>query len=143
MICNLKCQHQKLQKNVLDELDKNYDVVILNLANPDMVGHTGSIPATIKALEQVDKSVGEIYNKVNALGGVMILIADHGNAEVMLDSEGGIVTSHTTSKVPVLITDESIEIKNNGKLGDIAPTIIELLGEEKPVEMTGESLIIK
>ena len=120
----------------------NFDVIILNFANGDMVGHTGVMEAAIKAVEAVDYNLGRIYEKVNELGGVMIITADHGNCEEMLDTEGNILTAHTTNLVPLIITKKDLEL-NDGKLGDIAPTMIDLLNLEIPSEMTGVSLIKK
>lgn len=130
---------------VTDELLKeleNYDLVILNFANGDMVGHTGVLEAAIKAVESVDECLGKIYQKVQELGGTMIVTADHGNCEEMLDEDNNVLTAHTTNPVPFIITKEGLSLKP-GKLGDIAPTILELMSIEKPSEMTGESLIIK
>ena len=117
----------------------NYDVIILNFANGDMVGHTGNLDAAIKAVEVLDECVFKIYNKIIELDGTMIITADHGNCEEMIDSNNNILTSHTTNKVPFLIT-KNCKLKN-GKLGDIAPTILYLLNEKIPKEMTGEVLI--
>ena len=117
----------------------NYDVIILNFANGDMVGHTGNLDAAIKAVEVLDECVFKIYNKIIELDGTMIITADHGNCEEMIDSNNNILTSHTTNKVPFLIT-KNCKLKN-GKLGDIAPTILYLLNERIPKEMTGEVLI--
>lgn len=124
------------------ELDKNdLDVVILNYANCDMVGHTAIYDAVVKAVETVDECVGRIYNKVKKLGGVMLITADHGNAEMLLDEINHPYTAHTTNQVPFIITDQRYELKDGGILGDIAPTILNLLGEEVPAEMEGKSLI--
>ena len=117
----------------------NYDVIILNFANGDMVGHTGNLDAAIKAVETLDECVYKIYQKIIELNGTMIITADHGNCEEMIDENNNILTSHTTNKVPFLITKDC-KLKN-GKLGDIAPTILYLLNEEIPKEMTGEVLI--
>ena len=127
---------------ITDELLKridNYDVIILNFANGDMVGHTGDLNAAIKACETVDDCIGKIYNKINELDGTIIITADHGNCEEMIDENGNILTSHTTNKVPFLI-NKDLKLKD-GKLADIAPTILYLLNEEIPAEMTGEILI--
>ena len=118
------------------------DLVILNFANGDMVGHTGVLEAAIKAVETVDKDLKLIYDKVMELGGILIVTADHGNCEEMLDDDNNVVTSHTTNPVPFIITEKGLKL-HEGKLGDIAPTILELMNLEKPVEMTGESLIEK
>jgi 2,3-bisphosphoglycerate-independent phosphoglycerate mutase len=115
--------------------------VILNFANCDMVGHTGNIEAVIKAVEAVDYGLGKVVDAVLAQGGTAIITADHGNAEKLLDDEGKPFTAHTTNPVPVIITKENIEIREGGNLGDIAPTMLELLRIEQPKEMTGKSLI--
>lgn len=130
---------------VTDELLKelgNFDLVILNFANGDMVGHTGVLEAAIKAVESVDECLGKIYQKVQELGGTMIITADHGNCEEMLDENDNVLTAHTTNPVPFIVTNKNISLVP-GKLGDIAPTILELMNIEKPAEMTGESLIKK
>ena len=126
---------------LLNELE-NYELVILNFANGDMVGHTGSLEAAIKAVEGVDECLGKIYQKVEEIGGTMIITADHGNCEEMLDENNNVLTAHTTNPVPFIITNKNISLVP-GKLGDIAPTILELMGIDKPEEMTGNSLIKK
>lgn len=129
---------------LLKELDKkDLDVVILNFANCDMVGHTAVESAVIKAVETVDECVGKVAKYLEDNGGVMILTADHGNAEIIKDEEGRPFTAHTTSKVPVVITIPNLKLAKSGKLSNIAPTIIDLLGAKKPKEMTEDSLIIK
>lgn len=129
---------------VLKELDRDdLNVVILNYANCDMVGHTGILQAAKRAVEAVDECLGKVVEKVLAKGGVAIVTADHGNAEKLIDDDGKPYTAHTTNPVPIIITKKGIKIRDGGNLGDIAPTMLDLLGEEKPVEMTGESLIIK
>lgn len=132
----------EITKCLLPEL-KSVEVVILNFANPDMVGHTGSLEATIKACETVDFQVGLIHEEVQKLGGVMIIIADHGNAEVMITPEGKPHTAHTTNPVPLIVCKKGISLRDDGILGDVAPTILDLLNIEKPEEMTGRSLIVK
>ena len=119
---------------------ENYDVTIMNLANGDMVGHTGNYEAAKKAVEHMDKCIKKIYNKVMEQDGVMMIIADHGNCDMMWDSNHLPVTSHTTNPVPCIVTKKDIELKN-GKLADVAPTMLELLGLPIPKEMTGECLI--
>ncbi len=119
----------------------NYDVIILNFANGDMVGHTGDFNATVKALEAVDECVGKIYNKIKDLDGTLIITADHGNCDYMLDDENNIITSHSVNPVPFLITSKDIKLKR-GKLADIAPTILTLLNIKVPKEMTGDILIV-
>ena len=125
--------------NFLKEVS-NFDVTIMNLANGDMVGHTGVYEAAKQAVEDMDICMTKIYNKVMELGGVLIVIADHGNCDMMWDENHEPVTSHTTNPVPCIITKEEIEL-NDGKLADIAPTMLELLGLPIPEEMTGNSLI--
>lgn len=128
----------EITENLINELD-NVDVVILNYANGDMLGHTGNLEAAIRGVEVVDECIGKIYNKIKELNGTLVLTADHGNCEYMLDENDNLVTSHTTNLVPFLITEE-FKIKN-GKLGDIAPTILKLLDMEIPDDMTGDILI--
>ncbi len=129
---------------VMDELDKNrHDAIVLNYANCDMVGHTGVISAAVKAVEVTDECVGKVVDKIIDMGGVAIITADHGNAEKMLDPEGGIHTAHTSSLVPITITDDAIDIRDEGKLGDIAPTMLAYLEVSQPAAMTGKSLLIK
>ena len=125
--------------NFLNEVG-NYDVTIMNLANGDMVGHTGVYEAAKEAVEHMDKCINKIYNKVMELGGVLMIIADHGNCDVMWDKDHKPVTSHTTNPVMCLITKEGIELYN-GKLADVAPTMLKLLNMEIPKEMTGKVLI--
>lgn len=125
--------------NFLKEVG-NFDVTIMNLANGDMVGHTGVYEAAIKAVEDMDKCLDKIYKKIKELKGTLIIIADHGNCDMMWDEFHNPVTSHTTNPVPCIITKEDIEL-NDGKLADVAPTMLELLNLEIPKEMTGKSLI--
>ena len=120
----------------------NFDVTIMNLANGDMVGHTGNYEAAVEAVEHMDKCLTKIYNKVMELDGILMIIADHGNCDVMWDENKEPVTSHTTNPVLCIITIDGIHLKN-GKLADVAPTILYLLGLEVPKEMTGEILIDK
>ena len=119
----------------------NFDVTIINLANGDMVGHTGNYDATVKAVECLDECLGRIYNKVEELKGKLIVIADHGNCDIMWDEFHNPVTSHTTNPVPCIITDKTLKI-TNGRLCDIAPTMLQLLKLNQPNEMTGKSLIV-
>ena len=127
--------------NFLKEVG-NYDVIIMNLANGDMVGHTGVYEAAVQAVEDMDKCITKIYEKINELGGILIIIADHGNCDVMWDEDHKPVTSHTTNPVPCIVTKKDIQL-NDGKLADIAPTMLELLSLQIPKEMTGKSLIKK
>jgi 2,3-bisphosphoglycerate-independent phosphoglycerate mutase len=123
-------------------LTGEYDTMILNFANPDMVGHTGSIEATTKAVETVDQCTKEVVEAILSIGGVAIVLADHGNAEKMRDEFGQPHTAHTTNLVPVVITKHDVKL-GTGALCDVAPTLLDLLGIDKPREMTGKSLIIK
>lgn len=123
----------------LEEVE-NYDVTIMNLANGDMVGHTGNYEAAKSAVEHMDKCLTKIYNKVEELGGTLIIIADHGNCDMMWDENHKPVTSHTTNPVLCIITKKGIKL-HDGKLADIAPTMIYLLGREIPEEMTGNVLV--
>lgn len=133
----------EVTKTLLKELtENNYDLIILNYANCDMVGHTGSLEAAIKAVEAVDESIGKVYQKIKELNGLLIITADHGNCELMIDENDNIITSHTTNKVPFIICSEDYKVKN-GKLGDIAPTILKIMNLEIPKEMTGEIIIEK
>lgn len=119
-----------------------YDVIIMNLANCDMVGHTGVMSATVKAVEVVDECVGRIVRACRAAGGVALITADHGNADQMVAEDGGPYTAHTTNLVPFLVSGADVKLRP-GRLCDIAPTLLELMGLKKPEEMTGESLIVK
>jgi len=123
-----------------------YDVIVINFANPDMVGHTGVIPAAIKAVEAVDECVGSAVEAVKKADGVLFICADHGNAEKMIDYETGEPhTAHTTNPVPFILVnyDESYTLREGGCLADIAPTLIQVMGMEQPKEMTGQSLLIR
>ena len=123
------------------ESDK-YDVMILNYANCDMVGHTGVFEAAVSAVEAVDTCVGRVVDAVLAKGGVVLITADHGNADVMLNDKEEVVTAHSTNVVPFIIAgDASVKGVKEGKLADIAPTMLDLMGLPKPAEMLGESLI--
>lgn len=136
-----KMSAEEITSALLSELDKDaYDVVILNFANGDMLGHTGKMKETIESLEYLDTCVEKIYNKIKEIDGTLIITADHGNCEYMLDDNDEPVTSHTTNKVPFIICRDDLELKD-GKLSDIAPTILKLLNIEIPNEMTGNILI--
>jgi 2,3-bisphosphoglycerate-independent phosphoglycerate mutase len=121
-----------------------FDVIIVNFANADMVGHSGKIEPTIKAVETVDACLGEIEKAVRAKGGAMLITADHGNAEMMIDPvSGGPHTAHTTNPVPFIVMAEDAAkytLKPNGSLRDISPTILGMLGITEPKEMTGSDL---
>ncbi len=113
---------------------------VLNFANPDMVGHTGSIPAAVKAVETVDTCLARVVEAVGARGGVCLITADHGNAEQMLEPDGSPHTAHTTNLVPLVLTDTNASL-SDGELADLAPAALELLGLDKPLQMTGKNLI--
>lgn len=123
---------------------EKYDSIILNYANPDMVGHTGSLEAAVKAVETIDGCVGKVVEAIEKQNGVLIITADHGNAEQMIDYKTGEPqTAHTTNPVPLILVGlEGVKLKE-GKLADLAPTMLDIMGLEKPQEMTGESLIEK
>ena len=132
---------------LVDAIKSNkYDVIVINFANPDMVGHTGVIPAAVKAIEVVDECVGKIVDAIKATNGTLFICADHGNADMMVDYETGEPwTAHTTNPVPFILVnyDPAYTLAEGGCLADIVPTLIECMGEEKPAEMTGKSLLIK
>lgn len=121
-----------------------YDSIILNFANSDMVGHTGNLEAAIKAVETLDECVKKIVDVVKKKEGVLLITADHGNSEQMVDYETGEpFTSHTTNSVPLILVGKDNVVLKEGKLADLAPTMLDIMGLEKPKEMTGESIIIK
>ncbi|MBU1182333.1 MAG: 2,3-bisphosphoglycerate-independent phosphoglycerate mutase [Proteobacteria bacterium] len=131
-------------KELLSRLkSSHYDLVVLNFANMDMVGHTGIIEAAINACETIDSCVGEIVSEVKKQGGIVLITADHGNAETMLEENGHVHTAHTLNPVPLILVDDSRKNASlrSGNLGDIAPTILDIMGIEKPASMTGKSLI--
>lgn len=136
---------------VSDKLDAairsgKYDMIICNFANPDMVGHTGNLEAAEKAIEAVDTAVGKVMQAIVDTNGVAFICADHGNAEQMVDySNGEPFTAHTTNPVPFVLVNykEGVKLREGGKLADIAPTLLEIMGMEQPAEMTGESLLVK
>ncbi len=125
---------------------EQFDVIILNFANPDMVGHTGVFEATVEALEAMDKCIGQIYQEIKQLGGTILITADHGNVEKKIDSEtGSPLTAHTTNPVPFILVNDSlkgVKLREGGALCDVAPTMLDLLNLPKPSEMTGETLIL-
>lgn len=136
----------ELLDKLLAAIDEDkYDFIAVNFANPDMVGHTGSMEATAKAIKTVDECVGRLFDKVLGLGGSGIITADHGNAELMIDLETGRpITSHSTNPVPFIVAGEEFknrDLLTDGRLCDIAPTVLDMLGMDKPKEMTGHSLI--
>ena len=123
-----------------------YDVIIINFANPDMVGHTGVIPAAVAAVEKVDECVGSAVEAVKEVDGVLFICADHGNAEQMINYETGAPhTAHTTNPVPFILFNykDDIKLREGGCLADIVPTLLEIMELPQPEEMTGKSLIVK
>jgi 2,3-bisphosphoglycerate-independent phosphoglycerate mutase len=128
---------------VLAEIGKDkFDVIILNFANPDMVGHTGNLPAVIDAIEFVDGCVEQIVEAILAKGGEVFLTADHGNAEKMFDDDGGPYTAHTNEPVPyIMISKQKYQGREGAALCDIAPTLLSLIGLDQPEEMTGEPIV--
>ena len=137
---------REVTEKVVEAINLNkYNVIILNYANPDMVGHTGSLPAAIKAVETIDECVGKVVEAMLAHDGTMLITADHGNCEQMIDYKTGDPhTAHTTNPVPLILVTENKDLKiKEGKLADLAPTMLDILGIEKPEEMTGESILVK
>jgi 2,3-bisphosphoglycerate-independent phosphoglycerate mutase len=114
----------------------NFDVILLNYANPDMVGHSGMLEPTVKAIETVDECLGRVVDLIVKKGGTAIITADHGNADAVITLEGEPMTAHTTNPVPVIVTKAGVEVREGGILGDLAPTILDLLGVNQPAEMT-------
>ena len=133
----------ELTRKAVEAIDSGkYDMIVLNFANPDMVGHTGVLPAAIKAVETVDAGLGRIVEALNRSGGALLVTADHGNCEMMRDPEtGGPHTAHTTNPVPVIVMGAEASSLANGRLADLAPTMLDMMGLPKPPEMTGASLL--
>ena len=134
----------EVTNKVVEEIKSNkYDSIILNFANPDMVGHSGNLNATISALETIDTCIERITEAIKAVDGILLITADHGNAEQMINYETGEPeTAHTTNPVPIVLVNYNANI-DNGTLEDLAPTMLDIMGLEKPEEMTGRSLIIR
>ena len=141
-----------LTVSCIEAIEKGiYSLVVINYANPDMVGHTGVMEAAVEAIETVDQCVGRVLDAVGRMGGTMIITADHGNAELMQGDDGQAWTAHTTNPVPLVLVEgerrklrgmgNAIRLRDNGGLADIAPTLLQLLDLEKPQAMTGSSLI--
>ena len=124
--------------------DNSFDLIVLNYANPDMVGHTGSLQAAVRAVETVDGCLGRVLQSIQKMGGVALVTADHGNCEKMFDKDtDGPHTAHTLSKVPVVLygADDRAKLRD-GRLADVAPTLLSLMKMPKPLEMDGESLLV-
>jgi len=129
---------------LINELDTgDINAIILNFANPDMVGHSGKLQPTIDAIEAVDECLGKVVDKIQELGGHAIITADHGNSDEVVTLDGQPMTTHTTNPVPVIVTKKGVELRNGGILADLSPTLLDLLGVDKPEAMTGTSIIKK
>ncbi|MFC0811728.1 2,3-bisphosphoglycerate-independent phosphoglycerate mutase [Paracoccus panacisoli] len=136
----------EVTERLVAAIGAGYDLIVVNFANPDMVGHTGSLPAAIRACEAVDRGVGAMLAALDAVGGAAVIIADHGNCETMVDPvTGGPHTAHTTNPVPVIVYGgpAGSALRQGGRLADVAPTVLDLMGLPLPPEMTGQSLIEK
>jgi 2,3-bisphosphoglycerate-independent phosphoglycerate mutase len=133
---------RELTDRFVEELDRDgYGFAVVNLANPDMVGHTGSIPAAVKAVETADECLGRIVEAVRRKGGVSLITADHGNAEQMLEADGASPhTAHTTNPVPLIVTDREVTLRDAGQLADLVPSVLGFLGFTQPLQMTGKPL---
>jgi 2,3-bisphosphoglycerate-independent phosphoglycerate mutase len=132
---------RQLAARFAEEIGKGYRFAVINFANPDMVGHTGSIPAVTTAVEVADECLGVVVEATHAAGGVCLVTADHGNAERMLETDGvSPHTAHTTNPVPLILTLSEVTLKSEGELSDLAPTALRLLGLDRPSEMTGTVL---
>lgn len=133
----------EVTQSLLNTMDDDFDFILVNFANPDMVAHTGNIPATVRALEACDVCIGKILEKAQENFYELVITSDHGNCEFMKDTEGNVMTSHTTNKVPFVICSDEYKLKKDGSLKDVIPTVIDMFGISKPKEMDGESLIEK
>jgi len=132
----------ELTDALLEAIDSDrFDAIILNFANPDMVGHSGMLAPTIQAIEVVDQCMGRIVEALLAKGGAAIITADHGNSDEVVTMEGNPMTAHTTNPVPVIVTKNNVDLRSDGILADLAPTMLHLLGINKPPEMTGKTLL--
>ena len=128
---------------VTGAIGDGYGFCVVNFANPDMVGHTGVIPAVVRAVEAADAALGEVVRATASLGGVCLVTADHGNAEQMLEADGvSPHTAHTTNLVPLVVTAPGLELRAGGSLADLAPTALELLGIAIPAAMTGRTIVV-
>jgi 2,3-bisphosphoglycerate-independent phosphoglycerate mutase len=133
---------REVARRFCDEIGNGYAFAVVNFANPDMVGHTGAIPAVVEAVETTDTCLAEVVEAVERLGGVSLITADHGNAEQMLEADGTSPhTAHTTNPVPLVLTKEGMTLQKGGELSDLMPTALDLLGFAQPLQMTGKSLL--
>ncbi|MBD0317824.1 MAG: 2,3-bisphosphoglycerate-independent phosphoglycerate mutase [Thermoleophilia bacterium] len=133
---------EEVTRRFVGEIGNGYGFAIVNFANPDMVGHTGSIPAAVRAVEAVDTRLGSVVDAVHGLGGVCLVTSDHGNAEVMLEADGESPhTAHTTSPVPLVVTAPGLQLREGGELSDIVPTALHLLGKNPPAAISGKNLL--
>ncbi|GIP34260.1 2,3-bisphosphoglycerate-independent phosphoglycerate mutase [Paenibacillus sp. J2TS4] len=134
----------ELTESTLREIESGkHDVIIINFANPDMVGHSGLVEPTVRAVETVDHCVGQLVDALLAKGGMAVITADHGNADIVRDEQDRPFTAHTTNPVPFIVTDKNMTLREGGILADIAPTMLSLLNIEQPKEMTGQSLVVR
>jgi 2,3-bisphosphoglycerate-independent phosphoglycerate mutase len=132
----------EVAERVVDRVGHGYAFCVVNFANPDMVGHTGVIPAVVEAVEATDRCLGRVVDAVGEAGGVSLVTADHGNAEELLAADGSSPqTAHTTNPVPLIVTDHELSLRDGGELADLAPTILRLLGLEPPSAMSGKDLV--
>jgi 2,3-bisphosphoglycerate-independent phosphoglycerate mutase len=132
----------EVAQRVVEELGGGYAFCVVNFANPDMVGHTGVIPAVVEAVETTDRCLGRVLDRVADLGGVALVTADHGNAEELLAADGvSPQTAHTTNPVPLVLTASGVSLREGGELADLAPTVLGLLGVSQPSVMTGCDLV--
>jgi 2,3-bisphosphoglycerate-independent phosphoglycerate mutase len=130
----------ELADRFCEQIGDGYGFGLVNFANPDMVGHTGVIPAVVKAVETSDRCLGRVVERVAGLGGVCLVTADHGNAETLIADDGSPHTAHTTNRVPLVVTTEG-ELRDDGEIADLAPTVLSLLGVKEPVQMSGKDLL--
>jgi 2,3-bisphosphoglycerate-independent phosphoglycerate mutase len=140
--CKPEMSADELADRFVSEIAGDYAFAVVNFANPDMVGHTGVIPAVVEAVETADRCLGRIVEATGRRGGICLVTADHGNAEKMLESDGvSPFTAHTTNPVPLIATEKGLKLRDHGELSDLAPTVLDLLGFAKTLQMSGESLI--
>jgi 2,3-bisphosphoglycerate-independent phosphoglycerate mutase len=135
---------EEVTDHLVEAIGEGYDLIVVNYANPDMVGHTGDLRAAMAACAAVDRGLGRVLEALERAGGAMIVTADHGNCEVMVDPEtGGPHTAHTLNPVPVILVGGpgGARLREGGRLADLAPTVLALMGLPQPPEMTGESLL--